>query len=120
VLELLEAGTDVLFDVDWQGARQLKRRLPGDVVSAFILPPDAEALERRLRSRNQDSETMVARRLAAAAAEIGHWREYDYVIVNADVDASLASLISILAAERLKRDRQTGLPDFIGRVVAGL
>jgi guanylate kinase len=120
VLELLAVGTDVLFDIDWQGARQLKRRLPRDVVRVFILPPDAKALEKRLKIRNQDSDTTMARRLAAAAAEIAHWPEYDYVVVNADVEASLASLTSILAAERLKRERQTGLPDFVAGVVAGL
>jgi guanylate kinase len=116
VLELVEAGTDVLFDIDWQGARQLKKRLPDDVVRVFILPPDGAALERRLKTRNQDSTAMVARRLAAATAEISHWPEYDYVVVNADLEASLASLRSIVAAERLKRDRQTGLADFVAGI----
>lgn len=120
VLELLAAGTDVLFDIDWQGARQLKRRLPRDLVRVFILPPDAEALEKRLRARNQDSETAVARRLAAATAEVTHWREYDYVVVNSDVEATLASLTGIVASERLKRERQTGLSDFVAGVLAGL
>jgi guanylate kinase len=120
VLELIEAGTDVLFDVDWQGARSLKQRLPDDVVRVFILPPDAQALEKRLRGRAQDTDATVRRRLAAAAEEIGHWREYDYVIINADVDASLASLTGILAAERLKRERQTGLPEFVAAVLADL
>jgi guanylate kinase len=120
VLESIEAGTDVLFDIDWQGARQLKKRLPHDVVRVFILPPDGAALEKRLKSRNQDSAAAVARRLAAAAAEIEHWPEYDYVVVNADLEASLASLKCILAAERLKRERQTGLAGFVAGVVAGL
>jgi guanylate kinase len=120
VLELMEAGTDVLFDIDWQGARQLKKRLPDDVVRVFILPPDAEALEKRLKARNQDSEAVVAGRLAAATAEIAHWPEYDYVVVNADLEASLASLRSIVAAERLKRERQTGLAGFVADVVSGL
>jgi guanylate kinase len=120
VLELVEAGTDVLFDIDWQGARQLKKRLPRDVVSVFILPPDGETLEQRLKTRNQDSAAVVARRLSAATAEIAHWPEYDYAVVNADLEPSLASLQSILAAERLKRERQTGLPDFVARVVASL
>jgi guanylate kinase len=119
VLELVEVGTDVLFDIDWQGARQLKKRLPGDVVCVFILPPDGQALERRLRTRNQDSEAAVARRLAAAAAEMAHWGEYDYVVVNANVDASVASLMSIIAAERLKRHRQTGLADFVAAIMDG-
>jgi len=120
VLELIETGTDVLFDVDWQGARQLKKRLPHDVVRVFILPPDGKTLERRLRTRNQDSEMAIAQRLTAATAEIEHWNEYDYVIVNADVSASLASLTSILAAERLKRERQVGLSAFVKGMVADL
>ena len=120
VLDLMEEGTDVLFDIDWQGARSLKKRLPGDVVRVFILPPDGKALEKRLRARNQDPEAAIARRLKAATAEIGHWPEYDYVLVNADLEASLASLTSIVAAERLKRERQTGLADFVAEVVAGL
>jgi guanylate kinase len=120
VLELIESGTDVLFDVDWQGARSLKRRLPSDVVRVFILPPDGKALEKRLRARKQDSEAVVRQRLTAAADEIGHWREYDYVIVNADLEASVASLTGILATERLKRERQTGLPNFVAGVLADL
>jgi len=89
-------------------------------VSVFILPPDGKALERRLRTRAQDSEDVVRRRMAAAAAEIGHWGEYDYVIVNADLDASSAGLAAILAAERLKRARQCGLDAFVQGVLAGL
>jgi guanylate kinase len=120
VLELVEAGTDVLFDIDWQGARQLKRQMPKDVVGVFILPPDGKALETRLRARAQDTEATVRRRLAASTEEIGHWREYDYVIVNADIAASLASLAAILAAERLKRERLIGLPEFVAGVLADL
>jgi guanylate kinase len=120
VLEALKSGRDVLFDIDWQGARQLKKRLPRDVVRVFILPPDAKSLERRLKGRNQDSETVVARRMAAAAAEIEHWGEYEYVIVNADVEQSTASLRAILAAERLKRVRQSGLDAFVHEVLEGL
>lgn len=120
VLEALKSGQDVLFDIDWQGARQLKKRLPRDVVRVFILPPDAKSLERRLKGRNQDAEAVVARRMAAAAAEIEHWNEYDYVIVNADVERSTASLRAILAAERLKRARQSGLDVFVQEVLAGL
>jgi guanylate kinase len=120
VLELVEAGTDVMFDIDWQGALQLKRRMPKDVVRVFILPPDGKALERRLRMRNQDSEAAVQRRLSAAAAEIGHWEEYDYALVNADLEATVANLIGIVAAERLKRERQTGLADFVAGVLAEL
>lgn len=120
VLELVEAGTDVLFDIDWQGARSLKKRLPRDVVRVFILPPDGKALEKRLRTRNQDPEAAIARRLRAAAAEIAHWPEYDYVLINADLEASLANLTAIVAAERLKRERQTGLAGFVAELVAGL
>jgi guanylate kinase len=120
VLAALKAGKDVLFDVDWQGARQIKKRLPRDVVRVFILPPDGKTLERRLKTRNQDSEAVMAHRMAAAAAEINHWSEYDYVIVNADVETSVAGLTAILAAERLKRERQTGLEGFVGNVLASL
>jgi guanylate kinase len=120
VLELIESGTDVLFDIDWQGARSLKRQLPDDVVRVFILPPDGKALEQRLRARQQDSEAVVARRLKAAANEIAHWSEYDYVLVNADLEATVANLIGILAAERLKRPRQTGLAQFVYGVLADL
>lgn len=120
VVDALQAGKDVLFDVDWQGARQIKRRLPRDVVRVFILPPDGKTLERRLRSRNQDSEATVAHRMAAAAAEIAHWQEYDYVIVNANLEESFANLTSILAAERLKRERQSGLDGFVAEMLLGL
>ena len=120
VAAALQAGADVLFDIDWQGARQLVQRMGEDVVSVFILPPDGKALERRLRTRAQDTEDVVRRRMAAAAAEIGHWGEYDYVIVNADLDASSAGLAAILAAERLKRARQSGLDAFVQGVLAGL
>jgi guanylate kinase len=120
VLDLIEAGTDVVFDIDWQGARQLKRQLPTDVVRVFILPPDGKALEQRLTARKQDSEAVVARRLKAAANEIAHWSEYDYVLVNADLDVTFASLVGIVAAERLKRQRQTGLAEFVAGVLAGL
>ena len=120
VLAALAGGEDMLFDIDWQGAEQLRAQLPADVVGVFILPPDGATLERRLRMRAQDSQTVVARRLAAAATEITHWRDYDYVIVNADLEASLAGLRAILAAERLKRARQTGLEAFVASVLSGL
>jgi guanylate kinase len=120
VLELVEAGTDVVFDIDWQGARQLKRQMPKDVVRVFILPPDGKALERRLRARDQDAEAVVQRRLAAAAAEIGHWEEYDYALVNADLEATVANLAGIVAAERFKRERQTGLSDFVAGLLDDL
>jgi guanylate kinase len=120
VLAALQAGGDMLFDIDWQGARQLKERMGEDVVGVFILPPDGKALERRLRTRAQDTEEVVARRIAAAATEIDHWGEYDYVIVNADLETSSASLAAIVAAERLKRARQTGLDAFVRGVLVGL
>jgi guanylate kinase len=120
VLDLIESGTDIVFDIDWQGARQLKRQLPADVVRAFILPPDGKTLEQRLRARNQDAETVVARRLKAATSEIAHWSEYDYVLVNADLEATVADLIGIVAAERLKRARQTGLAQFVDGILAEL
>jgi guanylate kinase len=120
VMAALQNGADMLFDIDWQGAQQLRERVGADMVSVFILPPDGATLERRLKTRAQDTEAVVARRLAAAATEIAHWNEYDYVIVNADIEASLASLECILAAERLKRARQTGLAAFVAAVLAEL
>ena len=109
----IATGRDILFDIDWQGAQQLKEKLPQDLVRVFILPPSGQVLEQRLRARGQDSAEVVARRMAAAAAEISHWPEYDYVVINADLDASTAALRSILAAERLKRERILGLSAFV-------
>jgi len=120
VIEAVAAGADMLFDIDWQGARQLREKMGEDVVAVFILPPDGKALERRLKARNQDPDGVMARRMAAAAAEIKHWGEYDYVLVNADLEASAAGLGAILAAERLKRARQTGLDAFVRDVLADL
>lgn len=109
VMTALAAGRDVLFDIDWQGARQLAEAAPADLVRVFILPPSGRALEARLRGRAQDPPDVVARRMAAAADELSHWGEYDYVIVNDDLDRCLASLRAVLAAERLRRTRQSGL-----------
>ena len=120
VLAALAGGHDMLFDIDWQGAQQLKAQLDADMVGVFILPPDGVTLERRLQARAQDSPAVVERRLAAAATEIAHWRDYDYVIVNADLATSLAGLRAILAAERLRRGRQTGLAAFVDGVLRGL
>ena len=120
VVDALRLGRDVLFDVDWQGARQLKKRLPRDVVRVFILPPDGKSLERRLRGRNQDSEATVTHRMAKAAAEIEHWKEYDYIIVNAEIDKSLSELTCILQAERLRRERQPGLDEFVAKTLESL
>jgi guanylate kinase len=116
----LREGRDVLFDVDWQGAKELSRQLAGDVVRVFILPPSAAVLSRRLTERARDAPAVVGARMAGAAAEISHWREYDYIVVNDDLEASLAQLRAILAAERLKRERQTGLDPFVTHLLGGL
>lgn len=109
----IAAGRDVLFDIDWQGAQQLSHKLAGDVVRVFVLPPSGAVLERRLHARAQDPPDIVARRMEKAAAEISHWPEYDYVIVNEHLEESIAGLRAILTAERLKRERLLGLSDFV-------
>jgi guanylate kinase len=109
VFDQLKAGVDVLFDIDWQGAQQLDAVAGGDVVKVFILPPSRDELERRLRARNQDPEEIVRARMAKADAEMSHWAEYDYVIINYDLDESEEMLRAILLAERLRRRRQIGL-----------
>jgi len=113
VHDALEGGLDVLFDIDWQGTQQLMQSAPLDLVKVFLLPPSNAELERRLRGRGQDPEDVVRSRMAQATTEISHWPEYDYIIINEDVEESLGRLKSILAAERLKRVRQTGLSDFL-------
>jgi guanylate kinase len=118
--QAIAGGRDVLFDIDWQGTQQLAERMAGDLVRVFILPPSGEALEARLRRRAQDPDQVVAKRMAAASAEISHWAEYDYVIVNADLAESVAGLKAILAAERLRRDRMTGLSSFVRDLRAAL
>ena len=105
----LNAGRIVLFDIDWQGTQQLKSSAHDDLVSVFILPPSLEELERRLKDRGQDSDDVVRNRMNRAADEMSHWPEYDYVIVNHDVDESIAQAKAILMAERLRRYRQRGL-----------
>lgn len=120
VAAAIEAGKDVLFDIDWQGAQQLTEKMPGDVVCVFVLPPSGKALEQRLKTRAQDTAEVVARRMAAAGAEISHWPEYEYVIVNADVEESVRSVIAILQAERLKRARLLGLSSFTRSLQDGL
>ena len=117
VTEALAAGRDVLFDIDWQGTQQLKEKMRDDLVSIFILPPSHAELERRLRARASDSDDVVAARMAKAADEICHWPEYDYIIVNTDLDKALADVQAILNAERLKRARQIGISDFAARLV---
>jgi guanylate kinase len=109
----LKAGRDVLFDIDWQGTQQLEEKGRQDLVRVFILPPSTRDLERRLITRAQDSPEIVAQRMAKAADEMSHWPEYDYVIINRDIATSLTQLKSILTAERLKRERQYGLSDFV-------
>jgi guanylate kinase len=113
VEDAIAGGRDVLFDIDWQGAQQLSEKMKHDVVRVFVLPPSHEVLEERLRARAQDSEDVVKRRMADASAEISHWPEYDYVIVNANIEKSLAGLQAILTAERLKRERLDGLTAFV-------
>ena len=113
VEEALADGRDVLFDIDWQGARQLKEGSGVDVVGVFILPPSLEELERRLKTRAQDSGDVVAKRMAAAVSEMSHLDEYDYVLVNQDLGESLAKLHTILLAERMRRERHPGLDKFI-------
>ncbi|MBV8800980.1 MAG: guanylate kinase [Alphaproteobacteria bacterium] len=112
VMEALAAGRDVLFDIDWQGTQQLKERVREDLVSVFILPPSHAELERRLRTRAQDSDEVVSRRMSKAADEISHWPEYDYVIVNDDVGRAHAKIVSILEAERARRARLVGVSEF--------
>ena len=113
VEKTLAAGRDTLFDIDWQGTQQLAQSARDDLVSIFILPPSTAELERRLRSRAQDSDEVVAKRMARAADEMSHWAEYDYVLVNRDVDESVDAVCAILTAERLRRERQVELPDFV-------
>jgi len=109
----LDEGRDVLFDIDWQGAQQVAEKAREDLVSVFILPPSTEELERRLHTRAQDSDAVVRARMAKAADEMSHWAEYDYIVVNEDVEASVAAVRSILEAERLRRERRIGLHDFV-------
>lgn len=113
VEEALAAGRDVLFDIDWQGTQQLREAARDDLVSVFVLPPSTPELERRLKSRAQDSAEVVARRMAKAADEMSHWPEYDYIVVNREIDASVAEVEAILTAERLRRERQIGLGEFV-------
>ena len=113
VEETLAAGRDVLFDVDWQGTQQLRQNARTDLVSIFILPPSRAELERRLRARAQDPEEVVRRRMAKAADEMSHWAEYDYIVVNREIATAVAEVKSILAAERLRRERQIGLAEFV-------
>jgi guanylate kinase len=116
----LAEGRDVLFDVDWQGAKSLRKEKKGDVVTVFILPPSAKALERRLNERAQDAPEIVQARMRGASNEIQHGSEYDYVVINHDLDQALAAIRAILAAERLRTSRLTGLKDFVQNLLAEL
>jgi guanylate kinase len=120
VEQALAEGRDVLFDVDWQGATALRATAKDDVVSVFILPPTAAALEVRLNERAQDAPDIVRRRMLGASNEIQHWQEYDYVVVNYDIDRSVAAVRAILVAERQRRSRLTGLKDFVQALLAEL
>lgn len=113
VQDTLAAGGDVLFDIDWQGTQQIKAKAREDLVSVFVLPPSTAELERRLLSRAQDSAEVVAGRMARAADEMSHYPEYDYIIVNHDLEASIEAVHTILKAERLRISRQAGLTDFM-------
>lgn len=115
----LAAGRDVLFDIDWQGTQQLAEKVRDDLVSVFILPPSWSELERRLTSRAQDDPSEINRRMAKAADEMSHWAEYDYVIINRDLEASVAAVNAILQSERLKRRRQTGIAEFVNGLKQG-
>lgn len=120
VMDALAAGRDVLFDVDWQGTQQLRDRAPNDLVSIFVLPPSIPELEQRLKMRAQDDYETIHRRMAKAADEMSHWAEYDYVVINREIDQAFADISAVLAAERLKRERQTGLSDFVRGLQAKL
>jgi guanylate kinase len=113
VIDALEAGRDVLFDIDWQGTQQLAEKARDDLVSVFILPPTIKELERRLWQRALDSKAVIGARMAKAAGEMSHWPEYDYVIINRKIEVAFVEVRTILAAERLKRERQTGLTKFV-------
>jgi len=120
VEQALAQGRDMLFDIDWQGTRQLLEKMRDDVVTLFVLPPSAAELKSRLERRAEDSQTTIARRLHNALEEISHWREYDYILVNRDLDKSFARVRAILTAERLKRVKMLDLENFVERLLADL
>ncbi|MEO0392801.1 MAG: guanylate kinase [Pseudomonadota bacterium] len=115
----LQEGRDILFDIDWQGTQQMSENARQDLVTVFILPPSADELERRLKARAQDSDDVIAKRMGKAAGEMSHHSEYDYVIINRDLDSSIDRVQTILEAERLKRVRQGGLIDFVRQLQQG-
>ncbi|WP_315704205.1 MULTISPECIES: guanylate kinase [unclassified Bradyrhizobium] len=112
----LSVGQDVLFDIDWQGTQQLREKARADVVSVFILPPSAADLEKRLHTRAQDSHEVIRARMSRASDEMSHWAEYDYIVINHDIDEAFAEVQSILKAERLKRERRVGLTTFVRKL----
>ena len=114
----MSEGRDMLFDIDWQGALQLQEKMRADVVGVFILPPSMAELKSRLFRRAEDSEEVIATRLANAKAEIEHWRDYDYVVINDDLDKAFAAVRAIVEAERLRRDRRPGLYEFVSKLLA--
>jgi guanylate kinase len=116
----LAAGRDMLFDLDWQGTQQLREKARDDLVSVFVLPPSVPELERRLKTRAQDTDDVIRARMAKAGDEMSHWAEYDYVVINETIDISAAQVRAILAAERLKRERQIGLTGFVRGLQAQL
>ncbi|TCL96765.1 guanylate kinase [Rhizobium sp. PP-WC-2G-219] len=113
VEEAMSEGRDMLFDIDWQGAQQLQDKMSGDVVSIFILPPTMAELQSRLHRRAEDTDEVIATRLANSRAEIEHWLEYDYIVVNEDLDTAFAAVRAIVEAERLRRDRRPGLFEYV-------
>ncbi|WPX96107.1 Guanylate kinase [Candidatus Bandiella woodruffii] len=117
VLDKLKKGEDVLFDIDWQGHRQLSAIARSDVASVFLLPPSKEALLQRLKARNQDNSEIIQYRMERADEEISHWHEYDYIIINRDIKQSTEKLLSVLRAERLRKERRTGLNDFVASLI---
>lgn len=120
VEKALNEGRDVLFDIDWQGTRQLLDKMRDDVVTVFVLPPSAQELKARLVRRAEDTDAVIAQRLKNAAEEFLHWNEYDYILVNRDLDKSFARLRAILTAERLKRVKMRNLEDFVTKLLAEL
>ena len=119
VEEALMQGQDVIFDIDWQGAQQLTQAAPYDLVKIFILPPNMRELEKRLRTRAQDSDAVIAKRMSKSEAEISHWAEYDYVIVNEDIETALQELLSIVCSERMRSRRQMWLGGFVKSLITG-
>lgn len=118
VFDALQDGKDVLFDIEWQGAQQMRQEAEADIVSIFLLPPAIDDLRTRLMARNQDDEETVAKRMQSAEGEISHWFEYDYVLINRDLDETVRAVQSIIAAERLKRARQPGMSKFATGLLA--